>query len=527
MTSVKKSLPAAIQRFASLTVRASLNATSWVSQKQRIIPGKGCAAGLRNTEDLNVVLVLIRPQPRRVVIAGGIGIEHRLCRGNRLILGKGPRLNAQPIVMVLGHITGSINKRIRRSPLSVHHDPAFSLQTRITCKLEIEINTDPDDHGIKGFTLAVTVNDRQTIVIFQLQRSAAGADIHALFAVKCFQLLRYLGAHRTHAQRGLLLKQRHGDATFTRGGRNLQANPASADNRQVLTLCQARLQPLCVLPVAQGIDLRVGRPCIARQTRPTTEIPRAPAGTMSGSMPVAPLQERDAVAAPPQNHHRHPLPNLTQRHHSPSLEVLAAVAASSTSTPVSPSPSPCRLPGPHRELAVAPASSTSAPRKLAVVNLVPYELTVVSVSASSALSPASSPPSPRPRRRRCVIHLGPCELAAVRRVVHLAPRELAASASSLRSAPTPAGLVSFDGIDVLRVAHKPQDYSDVRGEYAPAVYSALERHLPPSLLDADRDVKLQFMRDILARYWPQGERNKVPPGWHIEWVPSSAEEREE
>lgn len=57
--------------------------------------------------------------------------------------------------------------------------------------------------------------------------------------------------------------------------------------------------------------------------------------------------------------------------------------------------------------------------------------------------------------------------------------------------------------------HKPQDYSDVRGEYAPAVYSALERHLPPSLLDADRDVKLHFMRDILARYWPQGERNKV------------------
>ncbi|XP_066382100.1 2-oxoglutarate and iron-dependent oxygenase domain-containing protein CP2-like [Miscanthus floridulus] len=57
--------------------------------------------------------------------------------------------------------------------------------------------------------------------------------------------------------------------------------------------------------------------------------------------------------------------------------------------------------------------------------------------------------------------------------------------------------------------HKPQNYSDVRGEYAPAVYSALERHLPPSLLDADRDVKLHFMRDILARYWPQGERNKV------------------
>ncbi|KAG8051886.1 hypothetical protein GUJ93_ZPchr0001g32864 [Zizania palustris] len=57
--------------------------------------------------------------------------------------------------------------------------------------------------------------------------------------------------------------------------------------------------------------------------------------------------------------------------------------------------------------------------------------------------------------------------------------------------------------------HKPQDYRDLRGEYAPVVYSALERHLPPSLLEADRDVKLQFMRDVLAHYWPPGERNKV------------------
>ncbi|KAF0921042.1 hypothetical protein E2562_038242 [Oryza meyeriana var. granulata] len=57
--------------------------------------------------------------------------------------------------------------------------------------------------------------------------------------------------------------------------------------------------------------------------------------------------------------------------------------------------------------------------------------------------------------------------------------------------------------------HKPQDYSDVRGEYAPAVYSALERHLPPSLLDSNREIKLQLMRDVLGHYWPHGERNKV------------------
>uniref|UniRef100_A0A0D9V1C0 Fe2OG dioxygenase domain-containing protein n=1 Tax=Leersia perrieri TaxID=77586 RepID=A0A0D9V1C0_9ORYZ len=81
-----------------------------------------------------------------------------------------------------------------------------------------------------------------------------------------------------------------------------------------------------------------------------------------------------------------------------------------------------------------------------------------------------------------------------------------------RSAGRPPGAAAYTDQRLRlnpNLEHNPQDYSDVRGEYAPAVYSALERHLPPSLLDSNRETKLQLMREVLGHYWPQGERNKV------------------
>ena len=80
--------------------------------------------------------------------------------------------------------------------------------------------------------------------------------------------MRHLAAHRTHAQRRLLLEQRHRHAVFPRRGGNLKANPAATDNGQFLTFRQTTFQTLRILPVAQGIDLRMHRPRLARQTRP-------------------------------------------------------------------------------------------------------------------------------------------------------------------------------------------------------------------------------------------------------------------
>ncbi|KMZ56695.1 hypothetical protein ZOSMA_92G00560 [Zostera marina] len=57
--------------------------------------------------------------------------------------------------------------------------------------------------------------------------------------------------------------------------------------------------------------------------------------------------------------------------------------------------------------------------------------------------------------------------------------------------------------------HKPEKYDDVESDYGPIIFSMLERHLPPSMLDVSRDAKISFMKDILSRYLPEGERSRT------------------
>lgn len=80
--------------------------------------------------------------------------------------------------MVLGDISCGKDERIRGASLGIHHDPAPGFQPRVTRQLQIEIDADPHHHCIKGFTVAVAVDDRQAAVVLQLQRAAAGTDLH-------------------------------------------------------------------------------------------------------------------------------------------------------------------------------------------------------------------------------------------------------------------------------------------------------------------------------------------------------------
>eukprot|EP01018_Ginkgo_biloba_P029452 Gb_08149 [translate_table: standard] len=57
--------------------------------------------------------------------------------------------------------------------------------------------------------------------------------------------------------------------------------------------------------------------------------------------------------------------------------------------------------------------------------------------------------------------------------------------------------------------HQPENYEDTRTDYHPNIFSALERYLPPNMLSAARDVKIQFMNQIIASYLPRGERNRA------------------
>ncbi|KAJ4972726.1 hypothetical protein NE237_005900 [Protea cynaroides] len=52
--------------------------------------------------------------------------------------------------------------------------------------------------------------------------------------------------------------------------------------------------------------------------------------------------------------------------------------------------------------------------------------------------------------------------------------------------------------------HMPDNYDDLQLEYSP-VFCSLERYLPPSMLNVSRDVKVQYIREILARSFPQEE----------------------
>ncbi|KAJ4838970.1 2-oxoglutarate and iron-dependent oxygenase domain-containing protein cp2 [Turnera subulata] len=57
--------------------------------------------------------------------------------------------------------------------------------------------------------------------------------------------------------------------------------------------------------------------------------------------------------------------------------------------------------------------------------------------------------------------------------------------------------------------HKPESYEDLQLDFSPSVFSSLERYLPPSMLGVSRDDKVKFMRDILLKYLPHGERTRA------------------
>eukprot|EP00249_Psilotum_nudum_P010120 c22344_g1_i2 orf=239-1309(+) len=58
--------------------------------------------------------------------------------------------------------------------------------------------------------------------------------------------------------------------------------------------------------------------------------------------------------------------------------------------------------------------------------------------------------------------------------------------------------------------HCPDSYDDLEGlEYPPAMYTAMEKYLPPELLGAPRTRKLEVLDRILAKYRPNGERSRL------------------
>ncbi|CAH8352567.1 unnamed protein product [Eruca vesicaria subsp. sativa] len=57
--------------------------------------------------------------------------------------------------------------------------------------------------------------------------------------------------------------------------------------------------------------------------------------------------------------------------------------------------------------------------------------------------------------------------------------------------------------------HRPESYEDLKLDFPSAVYSSLEKYLPPHILVSNRDEKVKFMTDIMLRHLPHGERSRA------------------
>ncbi|KAJ1689850.1 hypothetical protein LUZ63_014005 [Rhynchospora breviuscula] len=56
---------------------------------------------------------------------------------------------------------------------------------------------------------------------------------------------------------------------------------------------------------------------------------------------------------------------------------------------------------------------------------------------------------------------------------------------------------------------RPERYDDLADDVEAAVFSSLERHLPPTMAELPREAKFQYMSEVLSRYLPEGERTKI------------------
>ncbi|XP_051146314.1 2-oxoglutarate and iron-dependent oxygenase domain-containing protein CP2-like [Andrographis paniculata] len=57
--------------------------------------------------------------------------------------------------------------------------------------------------------------------------------------------------------------------------------------------------------------------------------------------------------------------------------------------------------------------------------------------------------------------------------------------------------------------HEPENYEDLELEFSPLLFSSLEKYLPAHILHQSRDVKAEYMREILQRYYPEKDRARI------------------
>ncbi|MNE83142.1 hypothetical protein D3C80_1799330 [compost metagenome] len=121
--------------------------------------------------------------------------------------------------------------------MPIDDDPAFKLQPGAVGQFQIQLNADADNHQVEGLRgTAGAANPGFTLAIFKRDLAAVAMHGDALLLMQFQQRLGNASPYATHTQRGLALKHRHVNTQLAGRGGNLQPDPATTHNRQLLAL---------------------------------------------------------------------------------------------------------------------------------------------------------------------------------------------------------------------------------------------------------------------------------------------------
>src|SRR5262245_35544127 len=189
-------------------------------------------------EDLEIDVVLVRPEPGQLVVARVLA-ERCLGGDDRLVLRVRPRLEAHTSIETrewrVGAVAGGEDFRVGRAALLVHDDAVVDDEPRVTRERDVRLEADADHYRVGFHRAAVRESYRERAAVFDRFHADSEADPDAFALVaraeECRDSRRY-GACAETVER---FNDHHRRAAFARGRSDLEPDPAAADDRQLLS----------------------------------------------------------------------------------------------------------------------------------------------------------------------------------------------------------------------------------------------------------------------------------------------------
>src|SRR6186713_796914 len=205
---------------------------------------------LTEAHDLELQLVLVRPEPRRLVVGDVLAADVR-GRGLRLLERVVHRLEADaaPVARarVAAAVADRVDVRVARAAVLVHRDAIVALEARRLRERGVWHEADADDREVRGYLRAVRALDGVDGTIApELAHLAVREDVDA--AARVLGLVEAAHLRRHDAVHYAVHHLDHGDveAELPEGRGALEPDIAGADDRDANARLDARADRLDV-----------------------------------------------------------------------------------------------------------------------------------------------------------------------------------------------------------------------------------------------------------------------------------------